>query len=187
MQALASGPSLKISLRRGKTLQSHPPNLMGLTSCLHSHLWIHVLLVLTFCWPDKYSCISRLLVVLYFHPELSAGEDQYLILQKLFSMGQQIPHPHPVRSHSLQILTRVMRGEKGTHGFWWTVSTPVPVVGPSCQDYGSRRSKDRVAHIRRCWRFRSSLVSELQKVADAASDSAWNGESCRYWLSGGRV
>ena len=160
---------------------------MGLTSCLISHLWIPVLLVLIFCWPDKYSCISRLLVVLCFHPELSAGEDQYLILQKLFSTGQQIPHPDPVRSHSLKILTRAIRGEKGTHDFWWTVSTPVPVVGPGCQDYGSRSSKDRVAHIRRCWRFRSSLVSELQKVADAASDSAWNGERCRYWLSGGRV
>ena len=37
MQALAPGPSLQIILRRGKTLQSHPPNLMGLTSCLQSH------------------------------------------------------------------------------------------------------------------------------------------------------
>ena len=60
---------------------------------------------------------QKLLVVLCFHPELSAREDQYLILQKLFSMGQQIPHPDPVRSHSLQILTRVIRGEKGTHDF----------------------------------------------------------------------
>ena len=38
MQALAPGPSLQNILRRGKTLQSHPPKLMGLTSCLHSHL-----------------------------------------------------------------------------------------------------------------------------------------------------
>ena len=60
---------------------------------------------------------KRLILVLCFHPELSAGEDQYLVLQKLFSMGQQIPHADPVRSHSLQILTRVIRGEKGTHNF----------------------------------------------------------------------
>ena len=59
MQALAPGPSVQIILRRGKTLQSHVPSLMGLTSCLHSHLWIPVLLVLIFCWPDKYTHISR--------------------------------------------------------------------------------------------------------------------------------
>ena len=143
----------------GKDLQSYPPNLMGLTSCLHSHLWIHVLLALIFCWPDKYYCISRLLVGLCFHPELSAGENHYMIVQKIFSMGQQIPHPDPVRSHSLQMLTRVIRREKGTRGFWCTFSIPVLVRGPGSQDHGSRRSKDCVVHIRRCGRFRSSLVS----------------------------
>ena len=58
-------------------------------------------------------------------------------------------------------------------------------MGPGSQD--REKSKDRVAHIRRCGKFRSSLVFELQKGADAASNSAWNGERCRYWLSGGRV
>ena len=59
----------------GKGMQSDPSSLMGLTSCLHSHLWIPVLLVFIFCWPHKYSCISRLFTVLCFHPELSAGKD----------------------------------------------------------------------------------------------------------------
>jgi len=31
-------------------------------------------------------------------------------------------------------------------------------MGPGSQDHGSRRSKDRIAHIRRCGKFRSSLV-----------------------------
>ena len=85
------------------------------------------------------------------------------------------------------VLVRVIRWEIVTRAFWYNFSTPASVMEPGSQDHGSRRSKDRGAHIRRCGRFRSSLVFELQKGADAASNSAWNGEKCCYWLSGGRV
>ena len=151
---------------------------------LHTHLWIPTLF---FCWPDNYSWVSSLLGVLCFHPELSPGEYQCLIPPEIVYTGQPIPHPDPTRSHSLWGSARMIRGERITHAFWWDFSTPLQSWHLVLRDHGSRRSKDRVAHIRRCWRCRSSLVSELQKVADAASDSAWNGERCRYWLSGGRV
>ena len=92
---------------------------------------------------------KRLLVVLCFHPELSAGEDQYLILQKLLSMGQQIPHSDPVRSHSLQILTRVI-GERKALMIFDEPFLPSPSGGTQLLGLQKQEVKDRVVHIRRC-------------------------------------
>ena len=93
---------LQILLRRGEKTSKLIPSTWWVPPRSHrGHLWIPVLLVLTFCWPDKYSCISSLLVVLFFVPELSPREDQCLIPSEIFSTGQQIPSSDPDRSHSL--------------------------------------------------------------------------------------
>ena len=171
----------------GKDQQTHPLNMMGPTSL---PLWspmnssapgLHFLLA----WK----------IFLYFKPSCSSlpcpwAQSQgrsMLDSTRDILRGLRDPLLWPWQISQSMVLVRVITWETVTHGFSCNSSTPASAMEPGSQDNGSRRSKDRVAHIRRCGRFRSSLVSELQKVADAASDSAWNGERCRYWLSGGRV
>ena len=175
------------SEKGGRDQQTHPSTWWVPPHCLRAHLWTPVLLVLTFHWPDKYFCISSLLVGLFFVPELSPREDQCLIPTEILSRGQQIPSSDPVRSHSLWYWSGWSDKKISLMLFDATFLYRPRSWSPALRDHGSRRSKDRVAHIRKCWRCRSSLVSELQKVADAASNSAWNGKRCRYWLSGGRM
>ena len=152
------------SEKRGKDQQTNPLNMMDPTSLTPWSLMnssapgLHFLLA----WK----------IFLYFKPSCSSlpcpwAQSQgrsMLDSTREILRGLRDPLLWPWQISQSMVLVRVIRRETVTHGFSCNFSTPASVMEPGSQDHGSRRSKDRVAHIRRFWRFRSSLVSELQKV-----------------------
>ena len=109
-------------------MQSDPPNLMGLTSCLHSHLWIPVLLVLIFCSPDKHSCISRLFVVLCFHPD-QCRERSILDSTKVILHGSTDSTPRPFEISQSADIDQGDQGRERHSCFLMNFFSPSPSGG----------------------------------------------------------